>query len=77
MASIERGDSASDFPVPEGIAFTEIDKETGNLATGACPSVVHEAFIRGTEPKEFCLVHRENFIQWLKRKIFGRRGEEY
>jgi len=77
MASIERGDSTPDFTVPEGIAFMEIDKETGGLATGACPNVVHEAFIRGTEPREFCLVHRENFIQWLRRKIFGRRGEEY
>jgi len=41
------------------------------------PDFPVEAFIRGTEPKEFCLLHSENFIQWLARKIFGRKGEKY
>ena len=77
MGNINRGNSPPDFIVPEGTVFKEIDKDTGKLATGGCPNVIHEAFIRGTEPQEFCSVHKENLIQWLIRKIFGRRGERY
>jgi len=60
---------SQDFAIPEGIVFKEIDKNTGKLATGACPDVIQEAFIRGTEPGEFCSVHKENLIQWIMRKI--------
>ena len=46
------------FAVPaENIVFVEIDKETGLLATAACPKHVSEAFIAGTEPMEWCFHH--------------------
>jgi membrane carboxypeptidase/penicillin-binding protein len=46
------------FDVPaEGIIFVDIDKDTGLLATGACPKVMPEAFIPGTEPQERCHLH--------------------
>lgn len=77
MANLEVKDTAPDFTIPEGIVFTGTCKETGGLATGACPSVVQEAFIRGTEPKELCPFHHENFFQWLRRKFLGREGEKY
>jgi penicillin-binding protein 1B len=45
------------FEVPEGIVFVDIDRDTGKLASPACPKVVREAFLPGTEPVEICHVH--------------------
>jgi hypothetical protein len=39
------------------VAFADIDKANGKLATPMCPVVFHEAFLPGTEPKEFCEIH--------------------
>jgi membrane carboxypeptidase/penicillin-binding protein len=44
--------------VPEGIVFVDIDAQNGKLATPNCPKVIPESFIAGTEPKEFCELHR-------------------
>jgi penicillin-binding protein 1B len=44
-------------PPPEGIVFVDIDRDTGLLATPACPRVRSEAFIAGTEPREPCNAH--------------------
>jgi len=77
VENVNSGNLSQDFAIPEGIVFKEIDKNTGKLATGACPDVIQEAFIRGTEPGEFCSVHKENLIQWIMRKIFGPKGERY
>jgi penicillin-binding protein 1B len=46
-----------DFAVPPGIAFAEIDTGNGKLASLACPAVVREAFLAGTEPPP-CDEHR-------------------
>ncbi|HBL18176.1 MAG: hypothetical protein A2X36_08710 [Elusimicrobia bacterium GWA2_69_24] len=43
-----------DFPVPEGIAFLKMDSQTGLLAVPTCPRQVLQAFIKGTEPTQFC-----------------------
>jgi penicillin-binding protein 1B len=45
------------FRTPEGIAFVDIDRDTGQLAGPACPRVFSEAFIQGTEPRELCHLH--------------------
>ncbi|MEZ5284515.1 MAG: PBP1A family penicillin-binding protein [Vicinamibacterales bacterium] len=45
------------FEVPEGVSFVEIDRDTGRLATPACPRVAAEAFLAGTEPLEYCPLH--------------------
>ncbi len=42
------------FPVPPNIIFVKIDEYTGKLAMPFCQHVINEAFIPGTEPKEFC-----------------------
>ena len=42
------------FPVPPNIIFVKIDSYTGKLAMPFCTHVINEAFIPGTEPKEFC-----------------------
>ena len=46
------------FEVPDGIAFVEIDRDTGKLALPTCPRVFTESFLTGTEPTEYCEVHR-------------------
>jgi penicillin-binding protein 1B len=46
------------FEAPDGISFVEIDRDTGRLALPTCPRVATEAFFAGTEPLEFCDLHR-------------------
>ena len=58
MKNALAGRTSVPFTVPDGIAFAEIDAETGKLATSLCPKVIRESFIAGTEPHEVCDVHR-------------------
>jgi penicillin-binding protein 1B len=51
-----RGDQS--FQVPDGIVFVDIDPLSGQLAGPFCPRKVTEAFLEGTEPWEFCHLHR-------------------
>jgi penicillin-binding protein 1B len=52
------GVKSREFAVPESnIIFVEVDRETGLLATPACPKTIEEAFIAGTEPFEVCQWH--------------------
>jgi membrane carboxypeptidase/penicillin-binding protein len=46
------------FAVPEGITFADIDRDTGKLALPTCPRVFNESFLAGTEPTEYCELHR-------------------
>jgi penicillin-binding protein 1A len=43
---------ASDFPVPPGIVFVNMDAETGKLASAQSKRIVREAFREGTEPTQ-------------------------
>jgi penicillin-binding protein 1B len=45
------------FTEPDGVSWADIDKDTGKLATPACPRVFREAFLAGTEPVEACQLH--------------------
>ncbi len=45
------------LPAPDGITTVDIDADTGQLATAACPRVRSEVFIVGTEPVEVCRMH--------------------
>ena len=45
-------------PPVEGISFAEIDRDTGYLATPACPRTMTESFLTGTEPREYCELHK-------------------
>jgi len=47
----------SDFEVPAGISFSDIDVTNGKRAARACPVVAREAFLAGTEPP-LCDEHR-------------------
>ncbi len=57
MARALAGHTSQAFDVPDGIVFVDIDKDTGKLATPACPNVFREAFLAGTEPTEPCPIH--------------------
>jgi penicillin-binding protein 1B len=46
------------FQVPEGVTFAEIDRDTGKLALPGCPRTYDESFLAGTEPGEYCELHR-------------------
>ncbi len=48
------GELYHDFSVPENIIKVSIDKESGLLASQDCPFAEKAAFIKGTEPKEYC-----------------------
>jgi len=45
-------------PPAEGLTFADIDRDTGKLATPGCLRVLTEVFLAGTEPSEYCEVHR-------------------
>ncbi len=47
----------SGFEAPGGIVSAEIDPESGELATSACPKFRAEVFIAGTEPVQLCHLH--------------------
>jgi penicillin-binding protein 1B len=46
-----------DFNTPRGLVTEEIDAQTGELATPACPKVREEIFLAGTEPVAACRTH--------------------
>jgi penicillin-binding protein 1B len=43
---------------PDGVVFVEIDRDTGKLALPGCPRTMNESFISGTEPGDYCELHR-------------------
>jgi len=45
------------FEAPSGIVWTDIDPETGEIATPRCPTRHTEVFIAGTQPVEVCHLH--------------------
>ncbi|MCX7905783.1 MAG: PBP1A family penicillin-binding protein [Elusimicrobiales bacterium] len=57
MKEILKDYPAKDFSVPDGITFVRVDDESGKLAGPKCKEKILEAFIKGTEPKEFCQIH--------------------
>jgi penicillin-binding protein 1B len=58
MKAALAGHASVPFDPPEGISFVEIDADTGKLAAPACPRILREAFITGTEPVQVCELHR-------------------
>ena len=58
MKAAVAGRPSGPFEVPEGITFAEIDRDTGKLSLPTCPRVYNESFLTGTEPTEYCELHR-------------------
>jgi penicillin-binding protein 1B len=59
MIPITAGQPKTDFLVPAGITFVQVDETSGGLATPLCPpkSIVNEAFKSGMEPTQPCILH--------------------
>jgi penicillin-binding protein 1B len=55
--------AVSNFDVPEGVVSAEIDPESGQLATSACPHVQTEYYLLGTQPVQFCPIHQGGSTQ--------------
>lgn len=45
------------FQVPDGVVSAEVDPDTGQLATSACPKPQSEYYLVGTQPTAFCALH--------------------
>lgn len=43
-----------EFIVPSGLVFRQIDPRSGLLSTEQCPASIREAFLPGTEPRQYC-----------------------
>lgn len=61
------GRKNSHFSPPDDIVYVDIDKETGRLARPGCPKVISEAFLMGTQPKDYCDVHGGRPLAWFTR----------
>ncbi|MBV9265271.1 MAG: PBP1A family penicillin-binding protein [Acidobacteriaceae bacterium] len=48
----------TDFAIPEGVVSSQIDPDSGDLATSACPKVQTEFYLVGTQPTKFCPLHQ-------------------
>ena len=46
--------TTGDFEPPDGVVAQEIDPDTGMLAAPACPKMVQEFFVEGTQPTQYC-----------------------
>jgi penicillin-binding protein 1B len=49
---------ATEFPVPPGVVSAQIDPLSGALASSACPDARTEYYLLGTQPTQFCPLHR-------------------
>ena len=59
MLGVTAGQPNTDFAVPPGMSFVEMDETSGGLATPYCPRnvIVRQAFKSGTEPTQPCPLH--------------------
>jgi penicillin-binding protein 1B len=67
MKRATAGRKDTHFQPPDDIVFVDIDKDTGKLARPGCPKIISEAFLMGTQPKEYCDVHGGQAAPWLSR----------
>jgi penicillin-binding protein 1B len=61
MKNALAGRPSTAFDTPEGVVYASIDRDTGLLATPNCPRTITEAFLVGTDPRQYCDVHSSVF----------------
>ncbi|MGH9159572.1 MAG: PBP1A family penicillin-binding protein [Vicinamibacteraceae bacterium] len=66
------GHESASFPVPDGLAFADIDPDTGERAGPLCPTRINEVFLEGTEPRTICQLHH----RWVPQAFPVRSGRE-
>ncbi|MHB2026903.1 MAG: penicillin-binding protein 1A [Elusimicrobiota bacterium] len=57
------------FIMPPGVAEAVIDPQSGFLARSGCPTRMSEAFLAGTQPREYCPLHSGGIKGWFHRLI--------
>ena len=59
------GEPVEDFPIPDGLSIVSVDRLTGLKAnlSADCSPVISEVFIKGTEPTEYCSIHRHRQLE--------------
>jgi penicillin-binding protein 1B len=71
--------NVTDFKAPAGVVSVQIDPQSGQLATAACPKVRTEYFVEGTQPVELCHLHGGGATQvagWETQQPAQRAGEQ-
>jgi 1A family penicillin-binding protein len=58
MEEVLKGRPAQEFVEPEGLVRVEVCALSGKLPSSYCPHHKTELFIAGTEPREYCTMHR-------------------
>ena len=53
----------STFAIPAGVVSSQIDPDSGGLATSACPKVQTEYYLVGTQPVQYCPLHQGSATQ--------------
>ena len=64
------------IPVPDGIVTAQIDSETGELATPACPKTRNEVFLAGTQPVQICHLHGNGRTQVTSWEVTDKAPED-
>ncbi|MCK5833573.1 PBP1A family penicillin-binding protein [bacterium] len=60
-----------DFQIPAGkVSFVDVCSESHKLATSQCPKVIHEVFVMGKQPTDYC---PPGFHNKDNRPVFDRR----
>jgi membrane carboxypeptidase/penicillin-binding protein PbpC len=58
MEEVLKGRPVQEFAEPEGLVRVEVCSLSGKLPSSHCPHRKTELFIAGTEPHEYCTIHR-------------------
>jgi penicillin-binding protein 1A len=58
MIAATRGRPVEEFPIPAGMLTRQVCAESGMLATENCVDLTAETFNEGSEPTDYCTIHR-------------------
>jgi len=76
MQKAVAGRQVRNFPVPEGIVFAKIDRDTGLLASPGTKNVIFECFKEGTQPTQYSTEGSSGGSDdFLKSDTIGQQGQ--
>jgi len=70
------GRSVRNFPIPEGIVFAKIDRDTGLLAPPGAKDVIFECFKEGTQPTQYSTEGSSGGEDFLKSDTISGKEEK-
>jgi penicillin-binding protein 1B len=64
--------SVSDFQPPAGVVAVDVDPESGQIATPACPTHETDYYLAGTQPTVYCQLHSPSLSpKGVLTRVFG------